>query len=89
MMLLAGIGIAVCLITLLVIVHRVTRCIHAWELVDKTVLPSGFENMAKAGVDTDEYWLSDVTKLAAQVVVLALRCPKCGAAKIFREESVR
>jgi hypothetical protein len=63
------------------------RCVHAWELVDKTEMDSGFENMAKAGVKDGSVWASDYVRLAARTVIIAMRCPKCGAARIYREKS--
>lgn len=67
---------------------RLFRCVHAWELVDKTEMDSGFENMAKAGVKEGFAWPSDYSKLASRTVIIAMRCPKCGAAKIFKEKSI-
>jgi hypothetical protein len=66
---------------------RVTRCVHAWELVDKTELPSGFENMANAGVHSGYLSPFDYPNMAKKTVILALRCGKCGAAKIYRESA--
>lgn len=77
----------VSVIAMVVIFVRLTRCIHAWELVDKTELPSGFENMAKAGVKDACLWPSDYHKMAMKTVILALRCPKCGAARIYKESA--
>lgn len=56
------------------------RCRHAWELVDKTEMPPPI----KSAVDGMMYWPSDIPKLLGMTVVLALRCPKCGAAKIHK-----
>ena len=74
-------------ISALTALWRLTRCIHAWELVDKTELPSGFENMAKAEIRLKSVLSIDVAELSKRTVILALRCPKCGAAKIFRESA--
>jgi len=60
----------------------VTRCKHAWELVDKTQLPSKLEMYSK-------YWkpttltgleLSEAAKINATLVI---RCSKCGHCKII------
>ena len=68
-----------------VILIKLLRCVHAWELVDKTELPSGFENMAKAGVQSGSMWPSDYIQRAKKTVIIAMRCPKCGAARIYKE----
>lgn len=82
------ISISASFLILLSILWRAFRCVHAWELVDKTEMASGFENMAKAGVRDGFCSPFDYPKLAARTVILALRCPKCGAARIYREKSI-
>lgn len=66
---------------------RLLRCIHAWELVDKTELPSGFENMSAAGVKDAFLSPFDAPGMAKRTIILALRCPKCGAAKLYKESA--
>lgn len=61
------------------------RCIHAWQLVDKTELPSGLEMMHKSGISSCYLYHGDIPKMAKRTIILALRCDKCGVAKIFRE----
>lgn len=66
-----------------IVCWRLLRCVHAWELVDKTELDSGFENMAKAGLSGCWVCPSDYPKLSKRTVIIVIRCPKCGAAKIL------
>lgn len=59
------------------------RCKHAWELVDKTQLPSKLEEMRK-------FWPpqtmshGDLMTGAKVCATLVIRCPRCGACKIIR-----
>lgn len=59
------------------------RCVHAWELVDKTQLPSKLEEMSKYWKPNtmDALTLSEAAKVCATIVV---RCPKCGGCKIIK-----
>jgi hypothetical protein len=57
------------------------RCSHPWELVDKTVLPPPIQAMAQAGVKSIYY--DDAVRIGSQKLVLAMRCPKCGKARIY------
>lgn len=75
----------VSILACLILLWRLLRCVHAWELVDKTELPSGFENMGKIGIQPQilsGYYISELSK---KTVILAMRCPKCGAARIYKE----
>lgn len=84
MTLLAGVGvfgIAIVVITLLV---KAFSCKHAWEFVDKTDFPAPIEAAQKAGVE-DDIWPSDLPEMSEKTIVIVLRCPKCGEAKILRE----
>lgn len=69
----------------LVLLWNLTKCIHAWELVDKTELPSGFENMAKVGIQPQSLSGWYISELSKKTVIIAMRCPKCGAARIYKE----
>ena len=59
------------------------RCVHAWELVDKTQLPSKIEEIAK-------YWkpnqmqISQLLEAAKVCATIVVRCPRCGGCKIIR-----
>lgn len=67
-----------------------TRCLHAWELVDKTEFPPTLDDYVKGGGSRLHYgYLSGgaIERMSRRTVVLALRCSKCGAAKIFKETS--
>lgn len=67
-------------------IWRLLRCVHAWELVDKTELPSRIETIRKniefAYISSKYY-----PELSKKTIILALRCPKCGAAKIHKESA--
>jgi rubredoxin len=54
------------------------RCKHSWELVDKSELPAPWDSLPPGTT----YDSSDLKWLLRKTVVLALRCPKCGASKI-------
>lgn len=69
------------------ILCRLTRCIHAWELVDKTELPSRMETLGKSGWKPSMLFAEDIPSMRKRWVILALRCPKCGLAKIIRESN--
>lgn len=67
----------------LFVIWRLFRCHHEWQLVDKTEMPPPIQAIQKAGLQNDvSYWPSDLKSLCGMTVVLALRCSKCGAAKI-------
>ena len=67
----------------LLILGRLFRCAHKWELVDKTQMPSKIEvlkqNWKPSSMDMDD--LVKVSKVTATIVV---RCDKCGHCKIIR-----
>lgn len=63
------------------------RCKHAWEFVDKTEFPSKLEEATKRGVSVSSFWNSQVESLTTKWVVIVLRCPKCGEAKVLRESN--
>jgi cytochrome c-type biogenesis protein CcmH/NrfF len=81
------IGLAAAGTVCLLALWQMIRCVHAWELVDKTELPSRIEDMAKCGLSLSSLYKSQVDEMSRRTVILALRCPKCGAAKIHREVS--
>lgn len=63
------------------------RCVHQWDVVDKTVLPSAFEQMTYGDRVLEK--MRGVTKhtmqtLFQKVVVLTLTCPKCGVLRVER-----
>lgn len=67
---------------------RLLRCVHAWELVDKTELPSGIETLGKVGVSSPVSYLPwDLPRLTQKTIIIAMRCPKCGAARIYKESA--
>jgi len=58
-------------------------CRHAWELVDKTEFAPPWDSLP-AG---QRFSPDDFKWLHTRVVVLALRCPRCGAARIEKVKS--
>lgn len=78
------------LITVLLVLWRFCRCNHSWELVDKTEFLSPLEEAKKSGhvVSLSGMFVSEAIRFVTKVVVLVIRCPKCGAAKVLREKSV-
>lgn len=75
-------GIAIVVISLLL---KAFQCKHAWEFVDKTEFPPPIETAKKNGISVNYMWDSDIKEMSRKTVVIVLRCPKCGAAKILRE----
>ncbi len=70
---------------LLMLALALFRCPHAWELVDKTELPAPIEAWAKCGATTIHYTQQTILELLKKKVILVIRCPNCGTAKVFRE----
>ena len=83
----AEICAAVACISLLLITWKLLRCVHAWELVDKTELPSKFEEMKKQGWIPQELSMSLISILSQKTIIIVIRCPKCGTPKILREKN--
>lgn len=73
------------LVGMWLLLWRLFRCDHAWELVDKTEFPSPIEVFKQTGVEYPAVWPSQVIRMTARTIVLVIRCPKCGTAKIRRE----
>lgn len=75
-----GAGMALLIISTL---YLFFRCKHAWELVDKTQLPSRLEVMHQFWKPTtmETYRVVEAAEVRATLVV---RCPKCGHCKIIR-----
>ncbi len=72
------------LFALCMTVLALIRCPHAWELVDKTEIPAPVEIAQKVGMQPEAYYPSQLPGLLQRKIIIAMRCPKCGAAKIFR-----
>jgi hypothetical protein len=70
----------------LFVLYKLFHCKHAWELVDKTQLPSKLEEMSKQWKPTSmhEGKLSEMSRIK---VLLCIKCPKCGAIKLIREDN--
>lgn len=58
-------------------------CKHAWEFVDKTEVPSFMEQF-KMPLESLEFDNIDPKELSRRTVVIVLRCPKCGRAKVHQ-----
>jgi hypothetical protein len=67
--------------------HLKTRCAHPWELVDKTEIESRLETILKTSGRLAYTFPSEIAQLAYKRVILAMRCPKCGMAKIHKIDS--
>ena len=75
-----GAGMAVLIASTL---YLFFRCRHAWELVDKTQLPSRIEELCKHW-RPDRMSMDELLKVAKICATLVVRCPKCGHCKIIR-----
>lgn len=75
------IGIAV----LVTFYWRMIRCLHAWDLVDKTDFDPPIHTYVQTGGHRNHFgYLSEsqIEDMSRRTVVLILRCNKCGAARI-------
>ena len=59
------------------------RCKHAWELVDKTQLPSKLEEMRKFWTPS-QMQVEQVITASKVCATLVIRCPLCGNCKIIK-----
>lgn len=71
------------LILAVMLVYRLFRCPHAWELVDKTEFKSAFELLSPGA----GYWRDQLDWLLKRKVVIVMRCNKCGSARIHEFDS--
>lgn len=58
-----------------------------WDVLDKTVLPSAYEQMTSGNRVVDKLssgGMSATRTLFQKVVVLTLTCPKCGRLRVKR-----
>ncbi len=62
------------------------NCVHDWQPLDREVLPAAIELLDKS---SREFTCSpfDIVKLARRVVIIIIKCPKCGKTKILRESN--
>ncbi len=79
------IGLMAAIFVVIYALHRFTRCLHPWELVDKTEFPAPIVVWRQVGLSAPLDSMAE--RLCKRTVVLAWRCPKCGATKIFREQA--
>lgn len=80
------VGLVLFVVTGGVVIWRLLRCVHAWELVDKTEFPPAIEVFHQYGVLSKiSGYLGDrqAERMCRKTLVIVLRCPKCGAAKIW------
>lgn len=63
---------------------RALRCVHHWDLVDKTEFPPPIEEFHKRGIEITGGFMfpSDLRKMAQKTVVIVLRCNLCGKSRI-------
>jgi hypothetical protein len=87
MTLLAGFSMIGIMIVVMAIIVKAFQCKHAWEFVDKTELPSRIEEARKHSVNLGNFWTAQVQDMLERKVIIVLRCPKCGNAKILRESN--
>ncbi len=63
------------------------RCAHAWELVDKTEFQSINEESKRLGITLSNLTgLDTIEAVFRKKVVLVMRCPRCGAARVMNLE---
>lgn len=68
---------------LIMAIVKLFACTHSWEFVDKTEFPPPIEAATKCGAST--VWMSDIPRMSRKTMVIVIRCPKCGEAKVLRE----
>ncbi len=81
-----GLSSAIVVVTVISAILFCCRCKHAWELADKTELPAPLEEARKSGV-VEHLMPCQIERMSKRTLILALRCPKCGTSKIFRESA--
>lgn len=67
---------------------KLVRCQHAWDLVDKTELPPPIVAYTeRGGRNLHMYSLTpqQIFEMSQRTIILAMRCNKCGHAKIYKE----
>jgi len=57
-------------------------CKHDYELIDKTVLESGYEQMTKNGTEVSRLRGDSAAELFGKKLVLTFKCPHCKKIKI-------
>lgn len=60
-----------------------SRCIHDWKVLDKTILPSGIEQLSESITSATYNGYNMHTKK----VVVIVTCSKCGAIQKFTEQN--
>lgn len=62
------------------------RCAHQWDVLDKMVLPSAYEQMSenRAVEKLHVGGGRETERLFQKVVVLTVTCPKCGRLRVER-----
>ena len=74
-------------LALLVLYRLFFRCVHKWELVDKTEIPSKFSEMKKQGWMPQGMFSSDYMSASRIKILLCIRCTACGGVKVIRENN--
>lgn len=78
-------GVVVGLVFCIGVMWKLFRCVHGWELVDKTEFPPPIRIYVELGSHRNHMgFLSaeQAQEMSKGKVVLVLRCTKCGAARI-------
>lgn len=81
---------AACIIVCVTMIWRLLRCVHAWELVDKSEFPPAIDSYKRAGGSSLHWGMisqSAAQRMSRKTVMLALRCSRCGAARIYKESA--
>ena len=76
---------AACALPLFLVAYALLRCKHPWELVDKTELPAPMETLVRCGVSTAWLGTFQIERMCRKKLILAMRCPKCGIARIYEK----
>ena len=71
----------------LFILHRLFRCKHKWELVDKTEVPSQLSELRKHAWVPQQMTPENYRGVSTIKILLCVRCPDCGAIKVIRESN--
>lgn len=71
----------------ILLMWRLFRCAHAWELVDKTEFPSRLEEFVKQTNKVPKHVEDWRLPYCRKVVALVIRCSKCGSARVIKQSN--
>ena len=78
-------GVVVGLVFCIGVLWKLFRCVHAWELVDKEVFDPPLHMYVQLGGHRNHTGFltpAQAQEMSKRTVILVMRCPKCGAARI-------